>query len=812
MDLRTLQQRCFLLTAVLCILLLGGAPVRARTRLVVWGMPQPGVAQEGPNAEIAAFAQRHPEIEIVTLSMGAGAMNPQKLMTAIVGGVPPDLVLQDRFTVGDWASRGAFRPVDDLIALDARRTDAQAIHQSNFVPATWAETVYRSHVYAIPWDTDDRVLYYNKAEFRDAGLDPNRPPRTWDEMIADAKKLTVRTPGGYKRIGFIPLFNQGWLYLWSWQNDGEFMSPDGRRCTLANPQTADALAHVVSWYDELGGIDAISAYASGFGSSDVDAFISGQLAMEVNGDTFLFDIARYNPALDFGVCAVPVPADRYYHRGRFKNDATWVTWSGGYAFAMPVGCAHPRAAWEFIQWMDSPEANLIGAHAQADYERAQGRLYVPSLFSDRRVIKALYGVYASSLPPAYLDAEKEIMALLPQTRFRPVTFVGQRLWDEQVRAVDAALRHEKTPEQALLGGQTRVQIELDTAATVERHPLLPARRVVLVIAFVITAALLAVVVAALRWRSRHRRAARAEAVAGFGFVLPWVIGFLVLTAGPIVASLIFSFCDYDVLHPPRWAGLSNYRDLVTLDRGILMKSLGNATYLAVFGIPLGMATSLTMAMLLNAKIKGQAVYRTCFYVPSVVPVVASTVLWGWLLNGDPARGLVNGIWEQTITPWFHVAPPGWLAVPSWAKPSLILIGLWGAGGGMILWLAGLQSIPSSLYEAACIDGAGPVAQFRHITLPMLSPYIFFNVIVGTIGALQTFETAYILGNTSTAPSTGPDDSLLVPVVYLFNNAFQYFKMGYASALAWILFIMILGLTLGQVKLAPRWVHYETDQS
>ena len=149
-------------------------------------------------------------------------------------------------------------------------------------------------------------------------------------------------------------------------------------------------------------------------------------------------------------------------------------------------------------------------------------------------------------------------------------------------------------------------------------------------------------------------------------------------------------------------------------------------------------------------------------------------------------------------------------MPAWAKPGLIFMGLWGAGGGMILWLAGLQSIPATLYEAASLDGAGWWSQFRHITLPMLSPYIFFNLIMGTIGALQTFETAYILGGTMGGSSTGPDDSLLVPVVYLFNNAFQYFKMGYASALAWLLFVLILGLTLGQLKLAPRWVHYETD--
>ena len=399
---------------------------------------------------------------------------------------------------------------------------------------------------------------------------------------------------------------------------------------------------------------------------------------------------------------------------------------------------------------------------------------------------------------------------MPDTKFRPVTFVGQKLWDEQVRAVDRALRHTQTPEQALAAGQAAVQVELDSVSTRDTHPLLPVRPVIVSLALLTLLAFAVLGLGAARWNTRHRIAARAEARAGFLFVLPWLFGFLVFTLGPILASLVLSFCDYDVLHPARWAGLSNYHALLTQDRPLALKSLGNALYLAAFGIPLGMTTSLALALLLNAKLRGQHWYRTFFYVPSVVPVVATAVLWGFLLNSDPHRGLVNAVWQATLTPWFGLPPPGWLSVPLWAKPGLIFMGLWGAGGGMILWLAGLQSIPGTLYEAASLDGAGWWAQFRHVTLPMLSPYIFFNLIMGTIGALQTFETAYILGGTMGGSSTGPDDSLLVPVVYLFNNAFQYFKMGYASAIAWLLFVLILGLTLGQLKLAPRWVHYETD--
>jgi multiple sugar transport system permease protein len=305
--------------------------------------------------------------------------------------------------------------------------------------------------------------------------------------------------------------------------------------------------------------------------------------------------------------------------------------------------------------------------------------------------------------------------------------------------------------------------------------------------------------------------ARAEASAGFIFVAPWIFGFLALTVGPILVSIFLSFCDYDVLHPARWLGWQNYSDLLGQDSYYLKTSLVNVAYLAAVGIPLGIVTSLSVAMLLNAKVYGMSAYRTIFYLPSIVPVVASAVLWAWVLNGDPSRGLLNAGWKATLGAWFGWSPPGWLGAAEWAKPALILQGLWGAGSGMILWLAGLQGIPNHLYEAAEIDGAGWWAKFRNVTIPMLSPYIFFNLIMGTIGALQEFDRVYVMSGGDLSKPIGPVDSLLVPVFYLFQNAFQYFKMGYASALAWILFLIILVLTVIQLKLAPRWVHYEAEQ-
>jgi multiple sugar transport system permease protein len=229
---------------------------------------------------------------------------------------------------------------------------------------------------------------------------------------------------------------------------------------------------------------------------------------------------------------------------------------------------------------------------------------------------------------------------------------------------------------------------------------------------------------------------------------------------------------------------------------LFLVSVGNTAFM-MLGIPVGMAVSLGIALLLNVEIKGIAVWRTCFYLPSIVPAVASSILWIWIFN--PSNGLINSVLES-----FGITGPNWLQDPRTSKPALILMGLWGAGGGMLIWLAGLKAISESYYEAARIDGATTWQQFKHITLPMLSPYIFFNLIMGVIGTLQVFSQAFIM------TQGGPVNSTMFFAYHLFNHAFRYLNMGYASALAWVLLVVVLLLTLLQFKLSKRWVHYEGD--
>lgn len=288
----------------------------------------------------------------------------------------------------------------------------------------------------------------------------------------------------------------------------------------------------------------------------------------------------------------------------------------------------------------------------------------------------------------------------------------------------------------------------------------------------------------------HRQ--RREARDALLFLAPWITGFVLFTAGPLLFSLFLSFCRWDVISPLRWIGGANYRQMLH-DRLLLKALVNTAAYAALF-IPSSQGVALSLALLLNQRLKGMGLFRTLFYLPTLTQGVATFTLWSVIL--EPETGLMN----RALRP-FVAHPPGWLVDPAWAKPALVIMALWSVGGTMLIFLAGLKNIPEQLYEASSLDGAGRGSQFVHVTLPMLSPTIFFNAIIATIGAFQVFAAAFVL------TGGGPSNATLFYVYYLFNRAFVYFNMGYASAMAWILFLLVLALTLVQMAAGKRWVHY-----
>ncbi|MEV6158866.1 sugar ABC transporter permease [Nonomuraea sp. NPDC052129] len=294
-----------------------------------------------------------------------------------------------------------------------------------------------------------------------------------------------------------------------------------------------------------------------------------------------------------------------------------------------------------------------------------------------------------------------------------------------------------------------------------------------------------------RWISRNT-------AAFWLFVSPWIVGFVIFTGGPMVYSLVLSFMDWDLIDPAKFTGLANYKEALS-DPALGQAIKVTLTY-AVVSVPLQTLLSLGVALLMNVRVRGVNVFRTIWYLPSLVTGVAQAVLFIWVFH--PSYGLVNGVLRL-----FGVDGPKWLFDADWALPAVILMSLWTVGGNMIIYLAGLQDVPKSLYEAAAIDGAGRRHSLWHITLPQVSPVIFFNVVTGLIGAMQTFTQGYVV----THNGGGPSDSLLFYVLYLYQNAFSFFQMGYASALAWILFAMIMVLTALVFRGSAFWVYYESQR-
>ncbi len=320
---------------------------------------------------------------------------------------------------------------------------------------------------------------------------------------------------------------------------------------------------------------------------------------------------------------------------------------------------------------------------------------------------------------------------------------------------------------------------------------------------------------------KSTRIANPGSLAGWMFCSPWILGFLLLFAWPFVASLYWSLCRFDLINPPEFVGLENYRRLASeigTDRGF-GRALSNTLYFSLISVPLSVAVGVMLAVALSTKIKGQSVYRTLVFLPSVIPVVAASVLWLWLL--DPECGMVN-----YLISWLGIPGQNWLnqsrsvispesvgVLTNWfngqplklfgSKDALILMTVWGVGNFVVIYLAALSDIPTALYEAAEIDGASALRKFWHVTIPMLSPVIFFNLVMGLIRSVQTFASIYVLSE-----GTGePGGSLMMISLQLFLSAFADFEMGYASAMAWILFVLLLACTSLLFRTSRHWVHY-----
>lgn len=298
------------------------------------------------------------------------------------------------------------------------------------------------------------------------------------------------------------------------------------------------------------------------------------------------------------------------------------------------------------------------------------------------------------------------------------------------------------------------------------------------------------------------RVERHNVLVGLAFCAPFIFGFLGFTLYPMAASLYYSFTHFDGLNPPRWIGLNNYRFLFTEDDEF-KQALENTVYMVVFGVPAQLLAAFLTAMLLNMKIRGMGIYRTFYLLPAFLPLIPIAYLWQFMFNGE--NGIVNLMLGSLGLP-----EPGWFTDPSWSKPGLILLFVWTIGTTTIIYLAALQDVPEQLYEAAQLDGAGAARRLWHITIPMISPATLFNLITVMIGTFQIFGVAFVISNSGSYAVGAPQGSMLFYLMYLWKAAFSYLRFGYASAMAWILFMIILCCTLVMLYFSRRWVYYEGE--
>ncbi len=786
--------------------------------------------------------------------------DPTRFLVSLAGGTPPDVIDFDRFAISEWAARGAFTPldayvqrdldawtkweeggrtelppwpgaVDDLPRAAGGRTQPaiEPLREENFFAACWDEAVYRNPLtgeaalYGIPSDADNRVLLYNKDILIRHGytneLGEARPPRTWEELEEMAVRMTERDERGRIRtIGFIPNYGNSWLYMYGWQAGGEFLSADGRRITLNDPPIVEALDFMTRIYNKLGGAQDVYAFQSTFQGGELDPFVLGRVAMKIDGVWVMSSLAFYGRDLNFGAAPAPMPA-RELEKGRAP-----ISWLAGWAYAIPSTAREKRGAWELIRFLTSQRAMEIMRESENFTAMSQGRPFIPRQYPQRAQNEWVFNTYVENNPalePKFKQAMRVFNDLLDHSRYRPVTPVGQKLWNCQIWAMEDAIFGKKTPKAALDYYTAIAQRDLDAVLdppagiAITNWNWFIALYVFLLVLVVVLVYRRETRPVEKRKKPRFALAAlftgekpeevllegskgsyfRAQWRDGVLCALPWLIGFIVFTGGPMLFSIIISFCRFDVLNPAVFIGLKNYAFMIHGDE-LFWKSMWNTLFMVV-GIPLGMAVSFGLALLLNVKVRGIAVWRTLFYLPSIVPAVASSILWIWIFN--PQSGLLNAALAG-----LGIQGPNWLQDENTSKWALILMGLWGAGGGMIIWLAGLKGISQSYYEAAAIDGASTWQQFRYITIPMMTPYIFFNLVMGLIGTFQIFTQAFIM------TQGGPVNSTLFFAYHLFNNAFRYLHMGYAAAMAWFLFLIVVAITAFQMRTSKRWVHYEEE--
>jgi ABC-type sugar transport system permease subunit/ABC-type glycerol-3-phosphate transport system substrate-binding protein len=724
-----------------------------------------GFEKDAMQAVVDDFNRSQDRIFVDYLSISGIA---QKTLIATAGGNPPDIAGLWANEVADFAEKNALTPLDQLAA-------GTMVNAERYIPIFWDMCVYKGKLYGVPSTPVTIAFYWNKDLFRNAGLDPDKPPTTIAELDEYAQKLTKIEGGRISQMGFVPSEPIWWPHFWPYMFHGKLWDGAGK-ILLDAPENVEAFTWVQS-YAQRYGVATLQNLSATFGNfaSAQDPFMGGRLAMIVQGVWLANYLANYAPNLKFG--AAPLPA---LHAGDPPMGVADTD-----LLVIPTGARHPAEAFEFIRYFAGlgPTEKLALGQRKISPLR---QLSEGFLRDHKHPYIRLFQDLASS--PATVTAQ-------------PAMSVWQEYRSEIANAFQRVWLVEATPEQALRDARARIQKSWDR----EQKRQIASPSEWLTFAPSILLGVLVVVVGLLAWQQRARsvrllgnvRSARPNASLGKGllFFSPWGVGLVLFMGLPIMGSLIYGFCDYSVLSSPRWVGLQNFVDL--LEDEVFWTALRNTLLFVLFALPLGLLFAFFAALMLDANVRGSGIYRTLVFLPSLTPVVATAFVWLWIFNAQ--YGVINDFLGKVT--FGTVGPIAWLSDRRTALPSLILMSVWGVGQTTVILLAAMQDIPAAMYEAADIDGAGWWHKVRHITMPLTSPVIYFNAIVGIIASLQLFTQPYIM------TGGGPARATLTYTMRIYDNAFTFLRMGYASAMAWILFVIILGLTALVVRVGKNRVHY-----
>ena len=750
-----------------------------------WGNPaEAGVVQ----ALVARYEEQNPHVRIIRIHAPGGDVEmTNKLKTMLAAGTPPDLFYLPPYLLPELAQMELIRPIDDYLARE--REAGTAGFLDDYFPIlldAWkydvdTQTAGRGKMYGLPKDFTTAGFWVNLDLFAAAGVEVPYGGWTWAEFEAACRKITALSgTRGYegRKIygGFLQLWDASLRnILWTYGGDYFARRPDGTvdfgAVTLDEPAAQEALEMIVRTRIK----EQIVYNPTGVARDGGQEFVNGSIGCI--GPIGRWMVPTYKGIKDFRWDFVPIPHER---GGRPVSQIYYTAWS------MASGSAHPEESYKLMKFLCGAEGAVMQSKLGLAIPPLKSVAYSPAFLAPPEIPPHNAKLFLEAIEYARLQQ------IPPQAEWRRV------LEDRITKAIQ-------------LGQATPLEVarEIESAWLAELNSPLRQRdwpRMRWDVVLSVTAAVVATVVAALWWRARRERLGpldRAQARAGWLFITPWLAGFLVLTLGPMIASLLLSFTSWSAMTAvtqARAVGTANYRQLVTADP-TFYQSLKVTLYFVALAVPITQVAALGVALLMNLRLRGITAFRTIYFVPTVISGVVLAVLWLQIFNND--YGVLNEI-LRPLAGWFGAEPPDWFGRDAvrWAIPAFVIMGLWGVGGGMIIYLAGLKGIPASLYEAATIDGAGPLRKLWNVTLPMLSPLIFYNLVMGIIGSFQVFTQAYVM------TGAGPDNATLFYVLNLFRQAFEFHNMGYASAMAWVLFVILLGLTIAVFRASKNLVYYE----